>query len=43
MRAVEVLERAGTPEARQTLQALANGAPAALVTREAPAALDRLR
>ncbi len=43
VRAVEVLERAATPEARQALQALAKGAPAALVTREAQAALDRLR
>jgi len=40
VRAVEVLERAGTPEARQALDALANGAPAALVTREAQAALN---
>lgn len=43
VRAVEVLERVGTPEARQALQSLANGAPAALVTREAQAALDRSR
>jgi WD40 repeat protein len=43
VRAVEVLERAATPEARQAIEALAKGAPAALVTREAQAALDRLR
>jgi WD domain, G-beta repeat len=43
VRAIEVLERAATPEARQALQDLANGAPAALVTREARGALDRHR
>jgi RNA polymerase sigma factor (sigma-70 family) len=40
-RAVEVLELIGTPEARQVLQALADGAPEALVTRSARAALKR--
>jgi hypothetical protein len=40
-RAVEVLERIGTPEARQVLRALAGGAPAALLTRSAQAALRR--
>jgi WD40 repeat protein len=40
-RAVEVLERMGTPEARQLLQALAEGAPGALVTVSAQAALKR--
>jgi WD40 repeat protein len=42
-RAVEVLERIGTPAACQLLQALANGAPGALVTTEAHEALVRLR
>jgi WD40 repeat protein len=41
-RAIEVLERIGTPEARQALQALAEGSPGAFVTRTAKAALDRL-
>jgi hypothetical protein len=41
-RAVEVLERIGTAEARQLLQALADGAPGALVTRTAQAALKRM-
>jgi WD40 repeat protein len=40
-RAVEVLEFIGTPEARQILQALADGAPGALVTASAQAALKR--
>jgi WD40 repeat protein len=40
-RAVEVLELIGTKEARQVLQALANGAPAALLTTSAQAALKR--
>jgi WD40 repeat protein len=42
VRAVEVLERLATPEARQALQSLAEGAPGALPTRHARAALDRL-
>jgi hypothetical protein len=41
-RAVEALERIGTPEARQVLTRLAAGAPGAWRTREAKAALDRL-
>jgi hypothetical protein len=41
-RAVEVLERIGTAEARQVLQALADGAPGAMVTKTARAALERL-
>jgi hypothetical protein len=40
-RAVEVLEMLGTPQARQVLRALAGGAPEALVTRNAQAALRR--
>jgi WD40 repeat protein len=40
-RAVEVLELIGTPEARRVLQALANGAPGALVTTSAQSALKR--
>ena len=40
-RAVEVLERIGTPEAREVLQALAKGAPGALVSQSAQAALAR--
>jgi WD40 repeat protein/beta-lactamase regulating signal transducer with metallopeptidase domain len=41
VRAVEALERMGTPEARRLLQVLAEGAPGALPTREAQAALAR--
>jgi hypothetical protein len=42
VRAVEALEMANTPEARQLLEALAKGAPGVLSTREAQAALERL-
>jgi hypothetical protein len=42
VRALEVLERIATPEARHLLQTLAEGAPGALPTRQAQAALDRL-
>jgi RNA polymerase sigma factor (sigma-70 family) len=42
LRAVEVLERIGTPEAKQLLQKLAAGAPGARLTCEAKAALERL-
>src|SRR5262249_48722069 len=42
VRALEVLERTGTAEARQVLERLAGGAPGALPTREARAVLDRL-
>jgi WD40 repeat protein len=42
VRAVEVLERIGTAEARQVLQALTQGAPGARLTQEAQAALKRL-
>jgi WD40 repeat protein len=41
LRAVEVLERAGTAEAIEVLKTLAGGAPEAWLTREARAALDR--
>jgi WD40 repeat protein len=40
-RAVEVLELIGTPDARQVLQTLADGAPGALLTTSAQAALKR--
>ena len=42
LRALEVLELAGTPEARQMLERLASGAPQARLTQEAKASLDRL-
>ena len=41
LRAVEMLERQGTPEARQLLQSLAEGAPGGLATTSAQAAMDR--
>jgi WD40 repeat protein len=41
-RAVEVLEKIGTPPARQLLETLAQGAPEARQTQEARAALKRL-
>lgn len=42
VRAVEVLEKIGTPQARDLLQALATGAPQARLTSEAQSALLRL-
>jgi hypothetical protein len=42
LRAIEVLEHLATPEARQVLQKLAEGAPNVRLTREAKAALARL-
>jgi WD40 repeat protein len=42
LRAVEVLERVGTPEARRLLQRLTEGAPESWLTQEAKAALERL-
>jgi hypothetical protein len=42
LRALRVLERIGTPEARKLLETLAGGAPEAAVTTQAKAALDRL-
>ncbi len=41
-RALEVLEQVATPQARDLLKALAEGAPAARLTQEAKAALERL-
>jgi len=41
-RALLVLEQAGTPEARQALERLAEGAPGAWLTQEAKAALTRI-
>jgi WD40 repeat protein len=43
LRALEVLEQMGTPDARQTLQNLAQGAPEARLTQEAKASLERLK
>jgi hypothetical protein len=43
LRSIEVLERIASPEARQLLQKLAEGAPEARQTREAKAALERLQ
>lgn len=42
LRAVEVLERIGTQEAKDLLEKLAQGAPEARLTREAKASLQRL-
>jgi hypothetical protein len=42
LRGVEVLEQAGTPEARRLLESLARGDPQARLTREAKACLERL-
>jgi hypothetical protein len=42
LRSVEVLEHVGTVQARKVLEALATGAPAARLTQEARASLDRL-
>jgi hypothetical protein len=43
LRALEVLERAGTAGAREVLRDLAGGAPEARLTQEAKASLERLR
>jgi WD40 repeat protein len=43
VRAVEVLEYAGTPDAREALRRLADGAPDARLTRDAKESLERLR
>jgi hypothetical protein len=42
LRAIEVLEHAGTAETKDVLLALAGGAPQAAITREAKASLQRL-
>jgi RNA polymerase sigma factor (sigma-70 family) len=42
LRAIELLELAGTPDARQLLEKLAHGADGARLTQEAKAALERL-
>jgi len=42
VRALEVLERSGTPDARHLLESLAKGAPGALVTRKAQESLERI-
>jgi hypothetical protein len=41
-RALEVLERVGTPQARRLLRALAKGNPGARLTADAQSALKRL-
>jgi hypothetical protein len=42
LRAVEVLEYIGIPEACQLLEELAKGAPTARITQEAKASMERL-
>jgi WD40 repeat protein len=42
LRGLEVLERVGTPDARQVLEALSGGSPGARLTQEAKASLRRL-
>ena len=42
VRAIEVLELIGTPDAKLLLRSLAGGAPEARLTREAKAAMERL-
>jgi hypothetical protein len=42
VRALEVLERSGTPEAQHLLESLAKGAPGALVTRKGRESLERI-
>jgi hypothetical protein len=42
LRAVEALERIGSPDARRLLEELAGGAPPARLTQEAKASMERL-
>jgi hypothetical protein len=42
VRGIDVLELAGTPEAQRLLEKLAQGVPAALATKDAKAALERI-
>jgi hypothetical protein len=42
LRAIELLERLGTPEARKLLERLGQGSPEAWLTQEAKASLGRL-
>ncbi len=42
LRAIEVLEHIGTPEAQEVLKSLAKGAPEARITHEAKGSLERL-
>jgi WD40 repeat protein len=42
VRAIEALEKSGTPAARHLLESLAKGAPGALVTRKAQESLERV-
>ena len=42
LRAVEVLEQVGTPDARRALETLVKGTPDAKLTRDAKAALERM-
>jgi hypothetical protein len=42
VRAIEVLDKIGTPEAKQLLERLAGGAPGSLTTLQAQMSLDRL-
>src|SRR5262249_58814508 len=42
LRAIAVLERIGSPAAKEVLEALAKGAPGAKLTQEAKASLERL-
>jgi hypothetical protein len=43
VRAIAVLEHIGRPEAREVIEAVSRGAPSALPTQKAKAALERLK